>query len=57
MPADALDRLQEEKLQGLEALIASYDTATATRGTEDEAAAMRGLIIWRGISQRIGAAA
>ena len=52
MPPETLDRLQEDKLQGLEALIASYETATATGGGEDEAAAIADFFVDEGIGVR-----
>ena len=52
MPAEMLDRLQEDKLQGLEALIDSYETATATGGGEDEAAAIADFFVDEGIGVR-----
>jgi hypothetical protein len=52
MPTEMLDRLQEDKLQGLEALINSYETATATGGGEDEAAAIADFFVDEGIGTR-----
>src|SRR5271157_1553907 len=52
MAAEMLDRLQEDKLQGLEALIDSYETATATGGGEDEAAAIANFFVDEGIGVR-----
>jgi len=47
-----LDRLQEDKLQGLEALIDSYEAATAPGGGEDEAAAIADFFVDEGIGVR-----
>src|SRR5438552_2845557 len=52
MPTEMLDRLQEDKLQGLEALIDSYQTATATGGGEDEAAAIAAFFVDEGMGMR-----
>ena len=52
MPTEMLDRLQEDKLQGLEALIDSYETAAATGGGEDEAAAIADFFVDEGIGVR-----
>jgi hypothetical protein len=52
MPTEMLDRLQEDKLQGLEALIDSYETASATGGGEDEAAAIADFFVDEGIGVR-----
>jgi hypothetical protein len=52
MSTETLHRLQEDKLQGLEALIASYETATATGGGEDEAAAIADFFVDEGIGVR-----
>jgi hypothetical protein len=52
LPAAKLDRLQEEKLQGLEALIASYEAATTTGIGEDEAAAIADFFVDEGIGVR-----
>ena len=52
MPTEMLDRLQEDKLQGLEALIHSYETATTTGGGEDEAAAIADFFVDEGIGVR-----
>src|ERR1700719_586661 len=52
MPTEMLDRLQEDKLQGLEALIHSYETATTTGGGEDEAAAIADFLVDEGIGVR-----
>src|ERR1700693_4289026 len=49
---EMLDRLQEDKLQGLEALVDSYETATATGGGEDEAAAIADFFVDEGIGVR-----
>jgi hypothetical protein len=47
-----LDRLQEDKLQGLEALLGSYETATATGGGGNEAAAIADFFVDEGIGVR-----
>src|SRR5438034_6593907 len=52
MPAETLDRLQEDKLQGLETLISSYETATTTGGGPDEAAAIADFFVDEGIGVR-----
>jgi hypothetical protein len=52
MPTEMLDRLQEDKLQGLEALIDSYETAAVTGGGEDEAAAIADFFVDEGIGVR-----
>jgi hypothetical protein len=52
MPTELLDRLQEDKLQGLEALIQSYETATTTGGGGDEAAAIADFFVDEGIGVR-----
>ncbi len=52
MPAELLDRLQEDKLQALEALLASYETAPATGRGEDEAAAIADFFVDEGIGVR-----
>src|SRR6266849_5694979 len=52
MPAEMLDRLQEDKLQGLEALIDSYETATIMGGGDDEAAAIADFFVDEGIGVR-----
>ena len=52
MPTEMLDRLQEDKLQGLEALIDAYETATTTGGGEDEAAAIADFFVDEGIGVR-----
>lgn len=52
MPAETLDRLQEDKLHGLESLIASYETATATHDAEEEAAAIADFFVDEGIGVR-----
>jgi hypothetical protein len=52
MPAEMLDRLQEDKLQGLEALIDSYETAAITGGGEEEAAAIADFFVDEGIGVR-----
>jgi hypothetical protein len=52
MPTETLDRLQEDKLQGLETLIDAYETATTTGGGEDEAAAIADFFVDEGIGVR-----
>jgi hypothetical protein len=52
MPTETLDRLQEDKLQGLETLLASYETAIATGGAEDEAAVIADFFVDEGIGVR-----
>ena len=52
MPAEMLDQLQEDKLQGLESLINAYETATITGGGEDEAAAIADFFVDEGIGVR-----
>ncbi len=52
MPTDLLDRLQEDKLQRQEALLDSHETATATDGGEDEAAAIADFFVDEGIGVR-----
>ena len=52
MPSEMLDRLQEDKLQGLEALLDSRETATATTGGADEAAAIADFFVDEGIGVR-----
>jgi hypothetical protein len=52
MPAETLDQLQEDKLQGLEALIGSYETATTTGPNGDEAAAIADFFVDEGIGVR-----
>jgi hypothetical protein len=52
MPAELLDRLQEDKLQGLEGLLASYEAAAATGGGADEAAAIADFFVDEGIGVR-----
>ncbi len=52
MRAVMLDRLQEDKLQALEALVDSYETATTTGGGEDEAAAIADFFVDEGIGVR-----
>src|SRR5258708_35935600 len=45
-------RVQEEKLQGLEGFIESYETATTTGAGEDEAAAIADFFVDEGIGVR-----
>ena len=52
MPTEMLDRLQEDKLQGLEALIDSYEAAATTGGGEEEAAAIADFFVDEGIGVR-----
>src|SRR5258707_50209 len=52
MSLDMLDRLQKNKLDGLEALIDSYESAAATGGGEDEAAAIADFFVDEGIGLR-----
>ena len=53
MAAEMLDRLQEDKLQGLEMLIVSYENAAAAAGGgEDEAAAVADFFVDEGIGVR-----
>jgi hypothetical protein len=47
-----LDQLQENKLERLQELLASYETATATGGGEDEAAAIADFFVDEGIGVR-----
>src|ERR1700686_219691 len=52
MPTEMLDRLQEDKLQGLEALLESHETAPAPGGGADEAAAIADFFVDEGIGVR-----
>jgi hypothetical protein len=52
MPAEMLDRLQEDKLLGLEALLDSCETASVAGGGEDEAAAIADFLVDEGIGVR-----
>jgi hypothetical protein len=52
MPSGTLDQLQEDKLEGLEALVTSYETATISGGGEDEAAAIADFFVDEGIGVR-----
>jgi hypothetical protein len=52
MPAEMLDRLQEDKLQPLEAFLDSYETATTLSGGEEEAAAIADFFVDEGIGVR-----
>jgi hypothetical protein len=52
MPTELLDRLQEDKLQGLEALLDSYQAVTATGSGADEAAAIADFFVAEGIGVR-----
>jgi len=52
MATEMLDRLQEDKLQPLEALVDSYEIATTTGGGKDEAAAIADFFVDEGIGVR-----
>ena len=52
MPTEMLDRLQEDKLRGLEILITSYESATTKDAGEDEAAAIADFFVDEGIGIR-----
>ncbi len=52
MPTEMLDRLQEEKLHGLEALNDSYESETSMGGGNDEAAAIADFFVDEGIGVR-----
>jgi hypothetical protein len=52
MPTETLERLQEGKLQGLEALVATYETAAPTDGGNEEAAAVADFFVDEGIGVR-----
>lgn len=52
MPTEMLDRLQEDKLQGLEALLDAYESATAGSSGEEEAAAIADFFVDEGIGVR-----
>jgi hypothetical protein len=52
MSTELLDRLQEDKLQGLEALLDSYEAAAATGAGADEAAAVADFFVDEGIGVR-----
>jgi hypothetical protein len=52
VPIDMLDRLQEDKLHGLEALIDAYQTATTAGAGEDDAAAIADFFVDEGIGLR-----
>jgi hypothetical protein len=52
MSIEMLDRLQENKLQGLEDLMDSYQVAAATGGGDDEAAALADFFVDEGIGIR-----
>ncbi len=52
MPTETLDRLQEDKLHGLEILIDSYEIATDSAGGADEAAAVADFFVDEGIAVR-----
>src|SRR4051794_11289918 len=51
MSPGMLDRLQEEQLQGLEALFNSGDNGTPAGGGEDEAAAIADFFVDEGIGE------
>ena len=52
MAVDLLDRLQGDKLQGLEQLIGAYEAASATGGAADDAAAIADFFVDEGIGLR-----
>lgn len=52
MSADLLDRLQEDKLQGLEQLIGDFQAAAGAGGAADEAAAIADFFVDEGIGLR-----
>jgi hypothetical protein len=52
MPTEMLDQLQEDKLQRLEALLDSHETATPPVGGGDEAAAVADFFVDEGIGVR-----
>jgi hypothetical protein len=52
MPTVMLDRLQVDKLQGLAALLDSYETAPATAGGEEEAATIADFFVDEGMGVR-----
>src|SRR4051812_22747247 len=52
MPSEMLDRLQEDKLHGLEALIDAYESATAVGHGQEEAAAIADFFVDEGIGVR-----
>ena len=54
MPTDMLDRLQENKLRGLEELLDSSKAAAVMGGGEGQAAAIADFIIDEGIGVRQG---
>jgi hypothetical protein len=52
MSTEMLDRLQENKLRGLEELIDSWEAAATTSGVEDEAAAIADFFVDEGLAVR-----
>jgi hypothetical protein len=52
MPAEMLDRLQEDKLQGLEALMDSHEACALSGRGEDDAAAVADFFVDEGIGVR-----
>jgi len=54
MSTEMLDRLQENKLRGLEELLDSWTAATASGNGEDQAAAIADFIVEEGIGMRQG---
>ncbi len=52
MSTETLDRLQEDKLQGVEALLDSHEPASPSVGGEDEAAALADFFVDEGIGVR-----
>src|ERR1700733_7227174 len=52
MPTEMLDRLQEDKLKGLEALLASHETITTTDGGPAEVAVIAAFFVDEGIGVR-----
>ena len=55
MPAEMLDRLQDDKLQRLESLLDSCETINVVGSGEDEAAAVADFFVDEGIGVRQGA--
>jgi hypothetical protein len=54
MPTDILDRLQEDKVQGLEELVNAWRSAPAEDNGEDQAAAVADFFVDEGIGLRQG---
>lgn len=52
MPAEMLDQLQENKLQGVEDLMDAYESATVVGGGEEQAAALADFFVDEGIGLR-----